>query len=231
MRMNKSSVLFSTIMSAILLWHSRQRKLSNYMKPGSRSAECWDTQPIKLIISCHPAKWYRSITLVCCMDDRLSGSLKNPRAFCKGCTLTGISFIHEWGFWPNILTFHLESKNNIQLSRDGEVNGEWCFVNKRRHFVRVCFRTFQLTVFRGSFFLTILLQIQRENFFFYRAVNSDKPNFVSFLVFLAQLLQLPLKFHLSKLSRNEKPFESCPKTVIIIHSKYFPDSDWLKGHV
>ena len=39
------------------------------------------------------------------------------------------------------------------------------FVNKRRHFVRVCLRTFQLTVFRGSFFPTILLQIQRENFF------------------------------------------------------------------
>ena len=119
MRMNKSSVLFSTIMSAILLWHSRRRKLSNYMKPGSRSAECWDTQPIKLIISCHLAKWYRSITLVCCMDDRLSGSLKNRRAFCKGCTLTGISFIHEWGFWPNILTFHLESNNNIQLPPKG----------------------------------------------------------------------------------------------------------------
>ena len=217
--MNRSSVLFSTIMSAILLWHSRRRKLSNYMKPGSRSAECWDTQPIKLIISCHPAKWYRSITLVCCMDDRLSGSLKNPRAFCKGCTLTGISFIHEWGFWPNILTFHLESENNIQLFPEGEVNsaafilrregsryissamnrpwGDSCcsiyqiswikikkelFVNKRRHFVRVCLRTSQLTVFLGSFFLTILLQIQRENFF-YRPINSDKPVLVSFLVF------------------------------------------------
>ena len=172
------------------------------MKPGSRSAECWDTQPIKLIISCHPAKWYRSITLVCCMDDRLSGSLKNPRAFCKGCTLTGISFIHEWGFWPNILTFHLESENNIQLFPEGQVNsaafilrregsryissamnrpwGDSCcsiyqiswikikkglFVNKRRHFVRVCFGEFVSTVFRGSFFRTIFLQIQRENFF------------------------------------------------------------------
>ena len=56
------------------------------------------------------------------------------------------------------------------------------FVGKRRHFVRVCLRTFQLTVFRGSFFLTILLQIQRV-IFFYRPVNSDKPNFGSFLVF------------------------------------------------
>ena len=40
---------------------------------------------------------------------------------------------------------------------------------------------FQLTVFRGSFF-KILLQIQQE-IFFYRPVNTDKPNFVSFLLF------------------------------------------------
>ena len=40
--------------------------------------------------------------------------------------------------------------------------------------------TFQLTVFRRSFFM-ILLQIQRENFF-YRPVNTDKSDFVSFLV-------------------------------------------------
>ena len=32
---------------------------------------------------------------------------------------------------------------------------------------------------------------------------------------LVQLLHLPLKCHLSKLSRNEKPFESGPKTVNI----------------
>ena len=30
----------------------------------------------------------------------------------------------------------------------------------------------------------ILLQIQWEIFFFYRPVNADKPNFVSFLVFV-----------------------------------------------
>ena len=55
----------------------------------------------------------------------------------------------------------------------------WIKVKKELFF---CLRTFQLTVFRGSFFLTILLQIQQENFF-YGAVNSDKPIFVSFLVF------------------------------------------------
>ena len=55
----------------------------------------------------------------------------------------------------------------------------WIKVKKELFF---CLRTFQLTVFRGSFFLTILLQIQQENFF-YGAVNCDKPIFVSFLVF------------------------------------------------
>ena len=40
---------------------------------------------------------------------------------------------------------------------------------------------FQLTVFRGSFF-KILLQIQQEIFFF-PPLNTNKPNFVSFLVF------------------------------------------------
>ena len=80
------------------------------------------------------------------------------------------------------------------------------FVNKRRHFVWVCLRTFQLTVFWGSFFLTILLQIQRENFF-PPTSKQRQAKFCLFLgIFWAQLLQLPLKFHLSKLSRNEKPF-------------------------
>ena len=42
------------------------------------------------------------------------------------------------------------------------------FVNRRRHFVTVCLR------FCCQF---------SDKFFFYRAVNSDKPIFVSFLVF------------------------------------------------
>ena len=66
------------------------------------------------------------------------------------------------------------------------------FVNKRRHFVRVCLRTSQLTVFRGSFFLTIFLQIQRENFF-YRPINSDKPDFFSFLVFFGAAASVTAK--------------------------------------
>ena len=58
----------------------------------------------------------------------------------------------------------------------------------------------------------ILIQIQQE-IFLYRPVNTDKPNFVSFLYLLVQLLHLPLKFHLSKVSRNQRHFESRAKTV------------------
>ena len=55
-------------------------------------------------------------------------------------------------------------------------------VNKRRHFVQSLF-TFQLKVFRGSFFYDFVAN-SVGNFFFYRPVNTDKPNFVSFLVFV-----------------------------------------------
>ena len=64
------------------------------------------------------------------------------------------------------------------------------FVNKRRHFVWVCL-SFQLKVFWGSFFYDFVAN------FFFRPVNTNKPNFVSFWY---------LFFHLLKLSRNEKPF-------------------------
>ena len=49
-------------------------------------------------------------------------------------------------------------------------------------FVYVRFNDLQLTVVRGSFFLTFCRKFS-EKIFFYRPVNNDKPNFVSFLVF------------------------------------------------
>ena len=42
---------------------------------------------------------------------------------------------------------------------------------------------FQLTVFQGLFFMILLQKIQLENFS-YQPVNTSKPNFVSFLVFV-----------------------------------------------
>ena len=42
--------------------------------------------------------------------------------------------------------------------------------------------------------------------FFYRPVNTDKPNFDSFLVFVGTEASFTAKIHLLKLSRNEKPF-------------------------
>ena len=80
------------------------------------------------------------------------------------------------------------------------------FVSERRHFVRVCLRTFQLTVFRGSFFM-ILLQIQRENFF-YRPINSDKPNFVPLLVFVGAAASFTAKI---------SPFETVAKREAILN--------------
>ena len=52
----------------------------------------------------------------------------------------------------------------------------------------------------------ILLQILYETFFFYRPVNTDKTNFVPFLIFVGLAASFTAKFHLSKLSGNEKPF-------------------------
>ena len=57
----------------------------------------------------------------------------------------------------------------------------------------------------GIIFFMILLEIQWE-FFFYRPVNTDKPNFDSFLVFVGTEASFTAKIHLLKLSRNEKPF-------------------------
>ena len=50
----------------------------------------------------------------------------------------------------------------------------------------------------------ILLQIQWEHFF-YQPVNTEKPNFVFFLVFVGAAASFTA-IHLSKLLRNEKPF-------------------------
>ena len=56
----------------------------------------------------------------------------------------------------------------------------------------------------------ILLQIDSVRIFFsYRLVNTDKPNFVSYLVFAGAAALFPAKIFLSK------HFESRPKTVNI----------------
>ena len=71
------------------------------------------------------------------------------------------------------------------------------FVNKRRHleFVYTSIDSVSGTIFYDF----------RENSvrnFFYRPVNTDKPNFVSFLVFVGTAASFTAKIHLSKLSRN-----------------------------
>ena len=76
-------------------------------------------------------------------------------------------------------------------------------LKKRRHLVKSLF-TFQLTVFRASF-LMVLTQIQSE-VFFYQPVNTNKSNFVSFLVFVGAAASFTAIISFFEMSRNEKSF-------------------------
>ena len=63
----------------------------------------------------------------------------------------------------------------------------------------------------------ILLQIQSEFFSYrptskHRPVSTEKPNFASFLAFIAAAGHLPLKFHLSKLL-NPVPKQRISKDI------------------
>ena len=61
----------------------------------------------------------------------------------------------------------------------------------------------------------ILLHIQLENFF-YQSVNADKPNFVSFLVFVGAVASFTAKISSYKTATQTRShFESCPKAVNI----------------
>ena len=61
----------------------------------------------------------------------------------------------------------------------------------------------------------ILLQIQRENFF-YRPVNTDKPNFVSSLVFVGAAASFTAASFIFRNCRETRSHvESRPKTVNI----------------
>ena len=77
-------------------------------------------------------------------------------------------------------------------------------VNKRRHLVRVFLRC-KLKVFRGSFFYDFVAKSVR-NFFSTDQLTSTSQILSLSWYLLEQLLHLPLKFHLTKLSGNEKPF-------------------------
>ena len=60
-------------------------------------------------------------------------------------------------------------------------------------------------MFRWSFFLWFCCKFS-EKFFFFQPVNTDKPHFVSFSVFVGAAASFTAKIYLLKLSRNEKPF-------------------------
>ena len=86
------------------------------------------------------------------------------------------------------------------------------FVNKRRHFVRVSL-CFNWQCF-GIIFLRFFLQIQWENFF-YQPVNTNKPNFVSLLVFVGTAASFTAKISAFKtVEKQEAILNLIPKRWI-----------------
>ena len=83
------------------------------------------------------------------------------------------------------------------------------FVNKRRRLVRVCL-CWNWQCF-GDHFLWLCCKFSKK-MFFYRAVNADNPNFVSFLVFVGEAASFTAK--ISSFETVAKP-ESRPTTVNI----------------
>ena len=85
------------------------------------------------------------------------------------------------------------------------------FVNNRRHFDRVCLCTFQLTVSGITFFLRFCRKFSEE-IFFYRPLNSNKPNFVSFLVFFGAAASVTTKISsFETIVKREAIFNPVPK--------------------
>ena len=128
----------------------------------------------------------------------------------------GTSFLNlgvPWYYTDPSCALLEKSTGIIQLSPEGDVNSgtnqldkikKETFCNKKCHLVRVCL-VFNWQCF-GNHFLWFGCHFSRK-MFFYRPVN--KPNFVFFLVFVgaaASLTATISSVHVSKLSRNEKPF-------------------------
>ena len=96
-----------------------------------------------------------------------------------------------WG----VSCFSINIRNQLDKNQKGTF-----FVNKRRRLVRVCLR-FNWQCFRDQ--LLWFCSKFSKKILFYWPVNTDKPNFSLSWYLLVQLLHLPLKFHLSKLLRND----------------------------
>ena len=83
-------------------------------------------------------------------------------------------------------------------------------VNKRCQLARVCLR-FNWQCF-GDHFLSFCCKFSKK-IFFHRPVNTNKPNFVSFLVFIGAAATFTAVFRNCRETRSR--FESRPKTVNI----------------
>ena len=98
------------------------------------------------------------------------------------------------------------------------------FVNKRRHLVRVCLRC-NWQCFGDHFYDHFCCKFS-ENFFFYLPVNADKPDFVSFLVFVAAAASFTTKIlSFETVGKREAILSPVPKQWI---SKVIP-SYWSES--
>ena len=86
------------------------------------------------------------------------------------------------------------------------------FVHKRHHLVRVCLR-FNWHCF-GDHFLWFCCNFSKKKFF-YRPVNTDKPNFVCFLVFVNASVSLTTKISsFETVAKREDILNPVPKQWI-----------------
>ena len=107
-----------------------------------------------------------------------------------------------WG----VSCFSIYIRNQLDKNQKGTF-----FVNKRRRLVRVCLR-FNWQCFRDQ--LLWFCSKFSKKILFYWPVNTDKPNFFSFLVFVGAAASFTAKIS-SFETVAKRDAESCPKTVNI----------------
>ena len=107
-----------------------------------------------------------------------------------------------WG----VSCFSIYIRNQLDKNQKGTF-----FVNKRRRLVRVCLR-FSWQCFRDQ--LLWFCSKFSKKILFYWPVNTEKPNFFSFLVFVGAAASFTAKIS-SFETVAKRDAESCPKTVNI----------------
>ena len=87
---------------------------------------------------------------------------------------------------------------------------EELFVDKKKHHLEFVYVSIDSV--SGIIFYDFVANSVRR-FFFQRPLNTDKPNFVSFLVFVGAAASITAKISSFETVAKRGHFESCPKTV------------------